>query len=155
MLVLAVCACKREPAISIEIVDEASARKTYGYLTDIEKDSVFVANPEMRDSGLEKAGFIKEGRLLVEKINGYDSIIRNTDGRIIKLKWHKQDYPIKVTLETANSDSLQFEFEGHFTDYCIADVVPGGYQEIITLNQYYIVNGDNFEVTVYEVKTKD
>ena len=35
--------------------------------------------------------------------------------------------------------------------YLILDLIPGGYPEIVVLNEYYIMNGDNSNIYIYEV----
>ena len=35
--------------------------------------------------------------------------------------------------------------------YLIVDLIPGGYPEIVVLNEYYIMNGDNSDIYIYEV----
>ncbi|MCW4469713.1 hypothetical protein OGH69_12105 [Flavobacterium sp. MFBS3-15] len=60
------CACE---GITVIKTDLDFLRKTYAGLSEKELDSVYEANPEMNDRMLEKAGLVKNGRLLVEKIN--------------------------------------------------------------------------------------
>jgi hypothetical protein len=35
--------------------------------------------------------------------------------------------------------------------YLLLDLIPGGYPEIVVLNEYYIMNGDNSDIYIYEV----
>jgi len=35
--------------------------------------------------------------------------------------------------------------------YCRLDIIPDGNKEIVLLSEYYIMNGDNFELFVYEI----
>ena len=37
-------------------------------------------------------------------------------------------------------------------DYAFLDVIPGGNKELVFLDDYYIMNGDNFILKVYEIK---
>jgi len=154
LFVLMVFGCNHEPAISVNKVSEFSARKTYGYLNDEQHDSVKTANPEMQDHQLEKAGLIKDGHLLVEKF-AYcksDFELKNTTGKVVKAKCSAPNDTLRIIF-TTDYHSVEVKFSSPFTQYCIANVIPGGYQEIIALDQSYVANGDNFEVTVYEVKT--
>jgi len=49
------------------------------------------------------------------------------------------------------------ELEGHYgygnrdISYLLLDLIPGGYPEIVVLNEYYIMNGDNSDIYIYEV----
>mgnify|MGYP001355358173 CR=1 FL=1 len=36
--------------------------------------------------------------------------------------------------------------------FLLVDLIPGGYKEIVVLNEYYIMNGDNSDLFIYEVK---
>lgn len=59
---------------------------------------------------------------------------------------------------TGEKQSFDLELEGHYgmlnddIKYLLLDVFPGGYKEIVILNEYYIMNGDNSDVYVYEIK---
>lgn len=35
--------------------------------------------------------------------------------------------------------------------YLLPDLIPGGYPEIVVLNEYYIMNGDNSDIYIYEI----
>ncbi len=35
----------------------------------------------------------------------------------------------------------------------IIDIVPGGNKELVLLDEYYISNGDNSDLIIYEIKT--
>ena len=58
---------------------------------------------------------------------------------------------------SADSRSIKTTLEGHYgilnedIKYLIYDIIPGGYKEIIILYEYYIMNGDNSDVFIYEV----
>jgi hypothetical protein len=36
--------------------------------------------------------------------------------------------------------------------FSTVDIIPGGFKEIILLDEYYIINGDNFDFFIYEIK---
>lgn len=38
-------------------------------------------------------------------------------------------------------------------DYAFIDIIPGGNKELVFLDDYYVMNGDNFDFKVYEIKT--
>lgn len=48
--------------------------------------------------------------------------------------------------------------EGHYgvmnedIKYLLLDIIPGGYKEFVALEEYYIMNGDNSDVYIYEIK---
>jgi len=39
-------------------------------------------------------------------------------------------------------------------DYTFLDIIPGGNKELVFLDDYYIMNGYNFDLKVYEIKTE-
>lgn len=49
------------------------------------------------------------------------------------------------------------ELEEHYgslnrdISYVLLDLIPGGYPEIVVLNEYYIMNGDNSDIFIYQV----
>jgi hypothetical protein len=54
-----------------------------------------------------------------------------------------------------NARTSKIEVDGFYIDdlkFMLWDIVPGGYKEIVVLNEYYIMNGDNSHIYVYEVK---
>ncbi len=52
---------------------------------------------------------------------------------------------------------IVYELEAHYggtsrdISYVVLDLIPGGYPEIVVLNEYYIMNGDNSDIYIYEV----
>ncbi|MGQ2982953.1 hypothetical protein [Flavobacterium sp.] len=144
-------ACVRE-GIVITKTKLPLSRKTYADLSEKQYDSVKVLDPEMEDVGLKKAGLVKHGRLLVEKFNhnGGDFELQNND-ETISAKCGSRNEAFRIIL-TQGDISKDIITNSPNTQFCIADVIPGGYPEIVTLDINYIVNGDNYEVTVYEIE---
>jgi hypothetical protein len=58
---------------------------------------------------------------------------------------------------TGRSNKAVFDLEEHYgastreISYCLLDLIPGGYPEIVVLNEYYIMNGDNSDIFIYQV----
>lgn len=144
-------ACAREGLI-ITKTKLPLSRKTYADLSEKQYDSVKALNPELNDNRLVKAGLITDGRLLVEKFNhnGSDFELRNND-ETIKAKCSSRNEAFRITL-TQEDISKDIITDSPNTQFCIADVIPGGYPEIVTLDINYIMNGDNYEVAIYEIK---
>lgn len=125
------------------------------------------ANPSFiypTDSGLIKRfqslGLVNEHEILLSRFTfdtSSSSFLVNSDGKKIHLRF---DFaPIrsndnKLTASFA-SDTTQLTIPG-FSErlkYTLVDVVPGGNKEILVLNEYYVMNGYNFDLYVYEVNT--
>ena len=55
------------------------------------------------------------------------------------------------------SDSMiktQIQVDGFYMadlKFMLLDVMPGGYKEVVILNDYYIMNGDNSDLFIYEI----
>jgi len=49
-------------------------------------------------------------------------------------------------------DEVEEFGEGELWRYMFLDIVPGGYKELVLLNEDYIILGYNFQVLVYEIK---
>ncbi len=69
----------------------------------------------------------------------------------------KTDRPSKYNLIISwNNQEATIEIDGEYgmlnadIKYLFLDIIPGGYQEIIVLNEYYIMMGDNSDLYIYE-----
>ncbi len=55
------------------------------------------------------------------------------------------------------NNKANFRLEGYYKalnrdiSYLVLDLIPGGYPEIVVLNEYYIMNGDNSDIYIYEI----
>lgn len=64
-------------------------------------------------------------------------------------------YNLFAVIENKRSE---IEIEGNYgmlnedIKYLLLDIIPGGYKEVIVLNEYYIMNGDNSDLYIYEIK---
>lgn len=138
-------------------VHELRARKTYSGLNESEQDSLRNSNPEMTDLKLEKAGLIKNGQLQMEKFQSSKFILRNSARKFLEVSCDldKSTAQPKVIFR---SDSNKKEFHladfevGHLFKMSKGNIIAGGFEEIITINQYYILNGENMDVTIWEIK---
>ncbi len=61
---------------------------------------------------------------------------------------------IATSIYGRDSIRLDGDYEplGSDITYLLIDVFPGGFKEIVILNEYYIMNGDNSHVYIYELK---
>jgi len=111
----------------------------------------------MQDKRLETVGLIKYGKLLREKFK-VGGVSLNNKGNIIVAKYGdiKGGWRKIYLSKGFAKDTISLRKKGiEPVMCCMADIIPGGYQEIITLDEWYTMNGDNFNVTIYEVKTTD
>lgn len=103
-------------------------------------------------------GLVKDDQLLLSKFRfnpsaDFQLTSPLKDTLSVKITPTAEDfslYTISVTGKgrTARVDIPEYMQELKFT---LPDMVPGGYKEIVILNEYYIMNGDNFDLLVYEI----
>jgi hypothetical protein len=168
-----------KPKIEVRLIGEVRSRKSYSNIQFMDNkkeiDNYLIkqeaSNPVVYDtSGLiskmlatqfERLGLIKNGEILLknfkkqtdEKTTYTDSIGRE----ISILFYHSQltdHYHFKLLSAT---DSVDIDTGGtnlQDLDYAFIDVIPGGNRELVYLNDYYIMNGDNFDFKVYEIKIR-
>jgi len=62
----------------------------------------------------------------------------------------------KFNLWVSDSSKIsEIEIDGFYHEglkFMLLDVVPGGYKEVVILNNYYIMNGENSDIFIYEIK---
>jgi len=148
--------CNRDREITFTAIDTITARRSYADIEESKLDSALKTNPEMADSRLEKAGLIQNGQLKVDKFKYEDIILRN--GNVVIKANYLRDEPdgaIKMLFTKENS-SMKMSMMGSDNTspvlVCKADIVEGGFKEIVMLDKYYIANGENFGITIYEIK---
>jgi hypothetical protein len=81
----------------------------------------------------------------------------DSTGKIYKIKLtrSKTNSPAKLTVYSA-TDSIVIDTKKYFFPefkFAIIDFVPGGNKELVLLDEYYISNGDNSDLIVYEIIT--
>lgn len=106
-----------------------------------------------------RLGLIKNDELLLQNFKKQikeKTIYTDSSGRQISIVfYHNQitDHFHFKLLSTA--DSVEID-TGAGTlqdlDYAFLDVIPGGNKELVFLDDYYVMNGDNFDFKVYEIK---
>lgn len=161
--------------ISIEQVGELRSRRSFASIQFMD-DSLEIeqyiqkqekANPTFSyptDSSLlkrfEALGFAKESELLLSEFQ-FDTIshfhLKEATGKIIDVMFDhvlRRTGEHKLTVSYKN-DSVRMNIPGHMQalQYTLLDVVPGGNRELVLLDEYYIMNGYNFDFYVYEIKT--
>lgn len=113
-------------------------------------------NKEVRKK-LVQYGFIKGTEL---KLNKFQSDIPKkimlTDSLGRKLEVNislnaEQKGVLSVSDSTGSCSSMADDADLGLK-YATADIIPGGYKEIILLCEWYISNGYNFDVVVFEIK---
>lgn len=165
--------------IEVRLIGEVRARKSYagiqfrenqkereGYLEKQQANNPTLAyQPESTGkylvSQFEKLGIIKNGELLLEnfkKQTDEKTTYSDSSGREISLIFFHSlltdHYHFKLL---SGADSVDIDTGGtnrQNLDYAFIDVIPGGNKELVFLDDYYIMNGDNFDFKVYEIRIR-
>jgi hypothetical protein len=122
------------------------------------------SNPQLSEihkslsiASLENLGIIQDNRLNLSKFKTISNFkLTNENGDIINANagyiqpdLHKDRF-YRISLRSS-LDSFNIDFKEHTMEevkMLIVDFIPGGYQEILVLRKYYIVNGDNYELNI-------
>lgn len=135
----------------------------HNIISEEELERLLKSNPysiEISDNDLkplfEHKGFIKDDELLLSKfrlVEKHKLELGNQAGNRITGSLNHDGYGrYKLFIQNGNqSDSLTIKNSGDLY-FKIEDVIPGGVEELIIIVKYYSMNGDNFDVGVYEIK---
>lgn len=153
----------RRTFAGIQFIDNDKERDKY--VADQEKsnptvDSRFTATDSMLIEQFERLGLIKDDEFLEAKFK------LQTKEMVVFADRAKQLYPIhfynnSLTGNTHfkiffSKDSIDIDTKAtplQDLDYAFLDVIPGGNKELVFLDDYYIMNGYNFDFKVYEIKS--
>jgi len=135
------------------------------YMAEQERSNpvVFDISP-YRDSsllkGFEKLGLIKKGEFMQARFKPQ----RQQKTSFIDIA--KRAFPVTFYNDTVkgnvhfkiffSKDSIDIDTGAtslQNLDYAFLDIIPGGNKELIFMDDYHIMNGDNFDLMVYEIRT--
>ncbi len=176
-LLVIVAGCSEKSKLSIIKAEELRCRRSYAAIqfrdvSDKELDSIEVSNPSCysykdtilltklqecgivdKEFGLIRAMFKPSETKNFELTRGAKKI----SCQITRPADPKKYYVYNLVAISGNKRS-EIEIGGHYTGlnedikYLLLDIIPGGFKEIIVLNEYYIMNGDNSDLYIYEIK---
>lgn len=151
----------------LNIVGELRFRMSYtghNQMSERELERLQKGNPSigvLQDSNLKKIfeekGFLKNDKLLLSKFqiaNTSKFELKDQLGNSIigSLNDYEKTGHYKVVIHKANRDDSLIINNLNDLYFKVSDVISGGYEELVLVVKYYISNGDNFDVTVYEIK---
>jgi len=105
---------------------------------------------------LEKKGLIKGKELLLPKfrlVEKHKIELKNQFANCIAGSLNHDglgNYTLFLK-SNSQSDSLTINNLGDLY-FKIEEIIPGGYEELIIITKYYLINGDNFDMSIYEFK---
>lgn len=166
--------------LSIKRIGELRFRKSYAdhqYMTDKEYQKLLKSNPTYYygaepDSLLlnrfKALGYLNNNyELLPEKLESFelfniekpDTAFHLTDelNKKISCQIKKADSLYQYDLFAIDSSKrVVFKINNKFIlpglQLRTLDIITGGFEEVILLDAYYIINGDNFDFFIYEIK---
>lgn len=181
ILLLAFCTGCSERKLKITKVGDFRFRRSYAGIqfwetTNLQKvDSIRFSNPaiewdsfstkeeyllaDMSLSGiLDPAVNLKRDKFPESPSKEFNLI--HEYGHLIKGKFRRQTgkqndrYLLEISDEKSKAIFNLEESYGNLNrdiSYLLLDLIPGGYPEIVVLNEYYFMNGDNSDIYIYEV----
>lgn len=171
-----------EKTFSVEYIGELGFRKTYAniqflnnekerdeYIEQQQKsnpillahpaDSNFTILNRFTQLGLISRNTSDEYELLLTKFNFLTKdtfSFYNISGTKCNLKFYNDSsgrstfFKLFSTIDTIVVDTESTILQD--LNYIFLDIIPGGNKELVFLNDYYIMNGDNFYLKVYKIK---
>jgi hypothetical protein len=156
---------------AISLVGEIVFRRTFAdaqFMKDEKEISRYYdrqekSNPEMiqdPDSlrkSFEDLHFVKGDDLLLSRFRFYtkkEAAFSCQSGKILTLHFERSTVKPEVRISMVGKpDSIYVPFDEPLAAirYTFSNIIPGGNRELIVLNEYHIMNGDNFDFTVYQI----
>ncbi|HNY54898.1 MAG TPA: hypothetical protein PKI86_04690 [Chitinophagales bacterium] len=134
--------------------------------TDVYNDSVMKSNPELMDCSdssliekFRKIGLIKSNQLIINKFQQINSIPFNlinseNDTVSISTDYIKEKGYYGIIANYKNSKMTVHLNKNNLTrDTKIdtIDIINGGFKEVVVLERYYIMNGDNYMMSIFRI----
>jgi hypothetical protein len=163
--------------IEVRLIGELRARKSYSNIQFMDDDKEIdkylkkqrASNPLVYEtSGLiskilvtqfERLGLIKNGEIILKnfkKQTDEKTTYSDSSGREINLLFYVNQLTGHYNFKLLSAkDSVDVDTGGtnlQNLDYAFMNIIPGGNKELVYLNDYYIMNGDNFDFMIYEIK---
>jgi hypothetical protein len=109
-------------------------------------------------------GLVTNNELLQRKFNSckiYDyndpealfTIEDPVQKRLIAGLCRKDEFKFDIWISDS-SKTMEIEIDGFYVyglKFILLDIIPGGYKEVVILNDYYIANGDNSDLFIYQI----
>ncbi|MFT3796599.1 hypothetical protein [Flavobacterium sp.] len=158
------CSCSQSHKLRLNCLGELRFRNSYNdqEFSKFQNDSLEQIGPQLISdkhskikSELERIGLIKNDRLKFQKIKWESSMVDNeklTDNYDL----YRVFYNSSKACQTLEAKVGNYEF-GYLLknenplEYYVVDLIPGNFKEIILLEKSYVLNGDNYELQIFEI----
>jgi len=123
----------------------------------VNNDSVRQKKEDSIRDKLEQFGIVNEKDFLFTKFNGQSRNkiqLVNEHGKTVDVQFHQGLNSVWTVKLSAELDTVNIQLDDHPMElrYRLLDVVPGGYKEIVILDEEYVSNNNLYFLVVYEVK---
>ncbi|WP_460560818.1 hypothetical protein [Ferruginibacter profundus] len=153
----------RRSFIEIQSIDNEKEKERY--IEEQEKsnpfvDDIFTATDSLVVACFEKINLIKNNQFLE------GSFKPDTKEATTFVDSAKKEFPLrffydsltghthfKIFFSNDSADTDTKAFAPQVLNYAFIDVIPGANKELVFLDEYYFMNGYNFDYKVYEIKT--
>jgi len=166
IILLSLFACTKVDKIAIVKIGDISFRRSYANhenMTKMQNDSIELLNPELinssnlqLNSNLEKLGIVKNKRLELNNLKWNFSQItsKDLDSNFKFCRVYYDDKKACQVLEVkVNKGNLSFDLANENpVQFYSVDILKGGYKEIVVKEDYYIMNGDNYDLQIFQIK---
>ncbi len=154
----------RRSFAAVQFID--NEKEQDAYLEKQEKSNpsllpIFSKKDSLLTYYFEKAGLIKGDELLLYKFKKQieeEAYFVDSAGNKASLKFYTDSTTSQIHFKIFFSgDSLAINTESRLPqnlDYAFIDIVPGDNKELVFLDDYYIMNGNNFYFLVYEINLR-
>ena len=121
----------------VELLADLSLSEILDLANNLKRDK-FPDNPKKVFNLIHENGNQLQGKFSVQSQSG-----KQNDRYLLEISNEKSKaiFNLQESYGALNRD----------ISYLIVDLIPGGYPEIVVLNEYYIMNGDNSDIYIYEV----
>ena len=158
---------KSSKTVSIKTLDSLSFRRSYASfqdLSDKELDSLQTTNPNAQfgnnlkvQTKLSELGLINNGLLKLSEFKNLDSFnLKSKSGNIINayIGYDKPYSSCQITFrDKSDSAKISLNVDNPEIQFAFVDFITGDFPEIIVLRNVYIMNGDNYDINIYQIST--
>ncbi|RYZ26406.1 MAG: hypothetical protein EOO10_15630 [Chitinophagaceae bacterium] len=156
-----------ESNLSLLIVDSVRFRRSYAdHLQWTAEEEAYrsTCHPNLDETidtallkRLNKADLMKADSLLLDKFRHVtDTTLKSRSGTTLRLTTTSQTNPLRYTVKLlGGTDSAKLHLVDDIMDVRLAfsDLIAGDFPEVIILRNYYIMNGDNYYINIYQIKS--
>jgi len=147
----------RRTFANIQFIEDEKERDKYIDEQERNSPDIFFADSSIV-MGFERLGLMKNGELLDKKFKSQksDSLSFNDSaGRKLSIKFFWNEQMLFKIFYASDSVEINTGSDNFSLNYTFLDIIPGGNKELVFLDNWYIMNGYNFDFKVYSIQIND